>query len=103
MFKCSVSNSNLNVFPGDSDDETLDEEPVLETAMIKHNGGTNRIRVCGSFVLFCFNIRTPGVPFLLILFQRTYVLGLILKLDQILMPVHVDRVKGFLVDVWDYL
>ena len=90
MFKCSVSKSNLNVFPGDSDDETLDEEPVLETAMIKHNGGTNRIRVCGSFVLFCFNIRTPGVPFLLILFQRTYVLGLILELDQILMPLHLE-------------
>lgn len=30
---------------GDSDDELLDEEPELETAMLSHTGGVNRIRV----------------------------------------------------------
>ncbi len=33
----------------DSDDEDEDDKPELETAMIKHNGGVNRIRV-GSTV-----------------------------------------------------
>ena len=40
-------------FAGESDDETLDEEPLLETAMIKHNGSVNRIRVSESgFILY---------------------------------------------------
>ena len=30
---------------GDSDDELLDEEPDLDTAMFNHTGGVNRIRV----------------------------------------------------------
>ena len=30
---------------GDSDDELLDEEPDLDTAMLNHTGGVNRIRV----------------------------------------------------------
>ena len=30
---------------GDSDDELLDEEPDLDTAMLNHSGGVNRIRV----------------------------------------------------------
>ena len=30
---------------GDSDDELLDEEPELDTAMLNHMGGVNRIRV----------------------------------------------------------
>lgn len=29
----------------DSDDEYIEEEPDLETSMIKHDGGVNRIRV----------------------------------------------------------
>ena len=31
--------------PDDSDDELLDEEPDLDTAMLNHAGGVNRIRV----------------------------------------------------------
>ena len=30
---------------GDDDDELLDEEPELDTAMLNHTGGVNRIRV----------------------------------------------------------
>lgn len=28
-----------------SDEEDLDEDPILETRFIKHNGGINRVRV----------------------------------------------------------
>lgn len=38
--------ANWNIFyVGDSDDELLDEEPELDTAMLNHTGGVNRIRV----------------------------------------------------------
>ena len=36
---------------GDSDDELLDEEPDLDTAMLNHTGGVNRIRVSWSLII----------------------------------------------------
>ena len=39
-------------FEGDSDDELLDEEPELATAMFNHIGGINRIRVRGWVISY---------------------------------------------------